>query len=612
MSLQRAYSYVRFSKGDQAQGNSLERQLEATRTYCHQHNLALDESLNLQDLGVSGYTGRNLKHGALGRFVAAVEDGSIASGAALVIEDQDRLSRLEPKAVIGLLLRLLEAGIDLHLTATKMVFRANAGGTQQAMDLMMAVSFALKAHQFSAMNSERLSRAFSAKRRRAAEGEKVAVSKSLPWWLTWSADGKTIEAPPERVAVLREIFRLTAEGLSSARIARIFNGDPKRYPTFRQGAHWHDNRVRMTVQSDAPLGVLQATPKTAARGRAYSIPGYYPSLISKQLAAKARAMIERNGKHAAGRQNDGERPLNIFRRLLRWQGVAAMRHSTHRNGTPDERGVKSYHGYYEAFDALTGKLLACVPANQLEPFVLAALDELKPTDLKPFDSPPQLLAPRAKAHLEAVRKRHQNLLKLAEEGGTSVAGIVSRLSQLETELATAEEELERAERRDAEANTPARIPRTEIRAAKMNLQDNPTRERLGYALRRLIDRIDVGWDIGDLPLSDPAAKAFTRRIQAGDVTPIPDPVERSKRRKPVAVLIHFTTGARRMVVRMPDDPDDQYPNTILSVRIDEKDVRNAQQNARERTHPLLARPRRITLAEALPQIAARFERSTSG
>jgi len=53
----KAYSYIRFSTPEQLKGDSLCRQLEASRAYAKQHGLVLDE--NLRDIGVSAFKGKN-------------------------------------------------------------------------------------------------------------------------------------------------------------------------------------------------------------------------------------------------------------------------------------------------------------------------------------------------------------------------------------------------------------------------------------------------------------------------------------------------------------------------------------------------------------------------
>ena len=69
----RAYSYVRFSTPSQAAGASLQRQAERAAKYALEHGLTLDTELNMKDLGVSAFRGKNARTGALGGFLEAVQ-----------------------------------------------------------------------------------------------------------------------------------------------------------------------------------------------------------------------------------------------------------------------------------------------------------------------------------------------------------------------------------------------------------------------------------------------------------------------------------------------------------------------------------------------------------
>jgi len=81
----RAYSYIRFSKPEQAFGDSLRRQAQLSQEYAEKHNLELDTTLNMRDLGLSGFHGTNLERGALGKFLEHVKQGQIAKGSVLIV-----------------------------------------------------------------------------------------------------------------------------------------------------------------------------------------------------------------------------------------------------------------------------------------------------------------------------------------------------------------------------------------------------------------------------------------------------------------------------------------------------------------------------------------------
>ncbi|MBA3387324.1 MAG: recombinase family protein [Chthoniobacterales bacterium] len=74
-----AYAYIRFSSGKQATGDSYQRQLERAQDFANKHNLLLDESTTLEDLGVSGYLGKNLETGPLPGFVEAVKNNRVSA-----------------------------------------------------------------------------------------------------------------------------------------------------------------------------------------------------------------------------------------------------------------------------------------------------------------------------------------------------------------------------------------------------------------------------------------------------------------------------------------------------------------------------------------------------
>jgi DNA invertase Pin-like site-specific DNA recombinase len=80
----RAYSYTRFSTPEQAQGDSARRQIELAEHYAARHGLTLDDTLRLSDEGVSGFRGANVRKGALGQFLRAVDEGEVAEGSYLL------------------------------------------------------------------------------------------------------------------------------------------------------------------------------------------------------------------------------------------------------------------------------------------------------------------------------------------------------------------------------------------------------------------------------------------------------------------------------------------------------------------------------------------------
>src|ERR1700733_6024998 len=147
--MQTAYSYVRFSTPEQSKGDSLRRQMEASRSYAKAHELTLDESLQ-PDSGISAYHGKNRTEGSLGAFLDLVKQGRIAKGSALLVESLDRLSREEVEEALYQFLDIIRSGIELHTLSDKAVYRKGALKTEQ---LIMSLFVMSRANEESARKS---------------------------------------------------------------------------------------------------------------------------------------------------------------------------------------------------------------------------------------------------------------------------------------------------------------------------------------------------------------------------------------------------------------------------------------------------------------------------
>ena len=103
----KAYSYIRFSTPEQLKGSSLPRQIELSERYIQTHQLELDTTLNLRDLGVSAFDRSNVTKGSLGIFLKLVQQGKIEPGSYLLVESLDRLSRAQVMDALQIFLEIL-------------------------------------------------------------------------------------------------------------------------------------------------------------------------------------------------------------------------------------------------------------------------------------------------------------------------------------------------------------------------------------------------------------------------------------------------------------------------------------------------------------------------
>jgi DNA invertase Pin-like site-specific DNA recombinase len=314
-----AHSYIRFSHPEQRKGDSLRRQTEAAADWCRRHNVRLDTSLTLHDLGRSAYTGAhrsNPDRNALALFLKLVEAGKVPAGSYLVIENLDRLSREHIRPALTLLLNLIEAGIRVvQLKPVEMIYDQDV----EPMALMMAIMELSRGHSESAIKSERVGAAWSEKKERARRGEcqkatarmgdgSWVTTRRVPAWIEVRAG--TPRLIPERAAAVKRIFDLACAGYGLASIVQRLTAE--KVPALGPTGGWLRAYVAKILKDRRALGEYQP------RGRAGApdgdpIKGYFPAVVSEEewLAARAGAAQRRRMPGRVGSH------VNVFAGLLR-------------------------------------------------------------------------------------------------------------------------------------------------------------------------------------------------------------------------------------------------------------------------------------------------------
>ncbi len=272
----RVYSYIRFSTPEQAEGTSLARQLEYASRYADEHGYVLDESLSLRDEGLSAYHQRHIKQGALGVFLRAVDDNLVPSGAVLIIEALDRLSRAEPIVAQALLSQIINAGITV-VTASDGKEYSRESLRANPMDLVYSLLVMIRAHEESDTKSKRVSAAL----RLQCEAWRAGTCRGHirngrpPQWLeeTGNKEAPLYRLVPERVEALRLALDLYRQGYGGGVIADRLNSDGLSY-TGRpvRGSHFY----KILKRSD-----LFGAKLIEVEGESYELDGYYPAVMSR-------------------------------------------------------------------------------------------------------------------------------------------------------------------------------------------------------------------------------------------------------------------------------------------------------------------------------------------
>ncbi|HCO55170.1 MAG TPA: recombinase family protein [Pelagibacterium sp.] len=309
MCMTKAYSYIRFSSPEQAKGDSLRRQLEAARRWCVERGLELDDTL--RDLGRSAFKGRHAQFGALRAFLDLVEQGEVPQGSYLVVESLDRLSREAVLDAAARLFDLIRAGVTVVTLSDGQEYsqeRLRADWTP----LVISLAVMARAHDESRTKSQRISRAWGQKRRRAVE-DRQAMTAICPGWLKLVGGPKSgkYEVIEDRAEIVRSIFADTIEGLGRRTIAKRLN--EAKVPTWgvgkKTGSRWHDSYIQKILGNPAALGRFEPLAKLAGgAGGAQTIDGYFPAVVDEQTFFAAQSAAKSRG-FGRGRTSDSHRNL---------------------------------------------------------------------------------------------------------------------------------------------------------------------------------------------------------------------------------------------------------------------------------------------------------------
>ena len=504
----KVYSYERLSSKEQLAGDGRRRQGEGARKWAESNGVEFDEQLS--DLGVSAFTGDNVRTGALAVFLERVKRGEVARGSKLVLESLDRMSRQQLRAGVRLLLDLLDAGIDVvTLGEGGYVFRAEATGMEQMVELMLAIVTLMRGHEESSTKSRRVGEAWATKRKRAEQSGEVLTELTPAWIQVLGEDeGRYYDLIPERAALVKWMFEQTAAGVGRRTIARILNG--RNEPTWgkgrKKGEAWHASYIGKILDNRAVLGECQlyTKPKGGTRTPVGDpIPTYYPRAVTQRLWDKAQ---HRRGKMVGTGGGKEQNFSNLLRNLCycgECGGTMALENKGERSSGPKLTCVRQQRWRQRVqvneLRAAKGKpqLPTCTHNGRykyinLEAAVLFGLQERAKELLGKESEVRAELQEQVDLLKEKVANlaiRRDRLINAIENGATEA---MARLSKIRADMADAERELDAKTIELRGAPPPEDTPEglAKLHAALRNHNTNEQRRDLNLRLRRLIKRID--------------------------------------------------------------------------------------------------------------------------
>ncbi|MDP9559932.1 UNVERIFIED_ORG: DNA invertase Pin-like site-specific DNA recombinase [Rhizobium nepotum] len=486
----KAYSYIRFSTPEQAQGDSLRRQTAKAEAWAKERGITLDNSL--RDLGVSAYHGANRTTGALKSFLDMVEDGRIQRGSYLIVESLDRISREAVMDATSRLFDLIRAGIIVVTLSDGQEYSEERLRTDWT-PLMFSLIVMARAHEESRIKSERVGEAWRQKKA-AARREGKPLTPRCPEWLE-VRDGAFIERP-ERIALVRRIFQETIDGFGRREIVRRLNAEG--IPAFRGNNGWHTSSVAKIIQSRAVLGEYQPHTGTHRnrnrRPEGDPIQNYYPPIVDGGTFWQAQGAMQGRRQDAAGRK--GMSGSHLFQGLAKCAHCGGSMHVQNKGPLP--KG-----GIYLACSANMRKM-GCENRRRwridaLEPLLIAAIDMLDQTALSNENDEAGQLRAKAEAlrtQIADFERRQRGLIPLVELGDETatarsleIAKLIKRskkeLKATEDQQATAAAEPNLAARVSAAASISRQLEESADLSERREL-----RTRLREVIRGIVERVE--------------------------------------------------------------------------------------------------------------------------
>lgn len=315
-----AYIYCRYSSEMQSQGDSLRRQFQRCNEAIKKHNLYVKERIT--DEAFSGFHGDNLINGKLKDFIDRAIAGDIEKNAFLIVENLDRITRLQPSKAVNVITQILSSGLEIYQTSPECLFTFK-NKKDEAMTIIMITLFAQRAHEESDTKSYRIKEAWISRIERILKGEQKILMDKPPYWLDvvekdFDVNGKTKRLKCYQVNQTRtDEVLLILEYLKSMGIkesCKMMNAESA-------GKKWTVKGVQRLLQSKTLYGELdlklsvREDGKKELQSRGLEMPQIYPPIITKQDFDEILELIKvRASGRGGGRKSTQFH--NIFSKIL--------------------------------------------------------------------------------------------------------------------------------------------------------------------------------------------------------------------------------------------------------------------------------------------------------
>ncbi|MFI8582372.1 recombinase family protein [Ectopseudomonas khazarica] len=561
----KAYPYIRFSSDKQKDGLSIQRQTEAIEAYLAANpHLEVDKSLNLEDLGKSGYAGRHLqKGGALYLFLEKIKSGEIEKGSVLIIEHFNRLSRLKLHKAMDLFNEILRHGIDIAVLDEKQIFTAES---ISSIDYIKAVLKFDLAHEESKDKSKKGKDNWKFKKEALRNSqnpqiERLNFTKTLPLWLE-KTDAEIV-VNEQKAETIRLIFRLCIENNGYMRIATHLN-QSKTPRLDASNGPWTLDIVKRLLHNRALLGEYQPRKTVEIEGRARPIyvpneedpiKGVYPAVIDEDTFNAAHNGLTSRKSTGGGRRADMP---NLFVKLLKCDECGgSIKFQRHNNK------YKDYY-YLKCFNSLYGHCVSLGTRSwrydHFEEMFFKFSGKLNLDDIFKKNEQSKIIQKEITALTAKHNKKKEKIAEVLEqieamEFSKSLYALISKLEseteELETKIKQKYQELSSVKQEELDRRI---NDFKDINSLLLQSTEVETREKINNHLRGLIENIAL--DFKSKTCTIRFKNGIERHIHTdGMFASIPPKAEGEQREKDLDAILswHNKTEAERQSIY--DDAD---------------------------------------------------------
>lgn len=498
------FPYSRFSELKQKEGDSKRRQSEVKDTRVREFatkkvRLPFNETLHLEDEGLSGYHGVHRRKGALGRFLNLVKKKKIAAGSYLAVEDIDRLSREEMLDALEMILfGLIKNGIKIvTFSPYEMIYDKESINNGAIWQLIGQI---LRAHGESKRKSELGKANWKQKRKLAFENGTILTGR-CPVWLT--VKDKKFEVIREAEETIEMIFDLKLKGVGKQTIAKRLNKEAIWTPPKNKrsnGSGWRESYIQKILQNRAAIGEYQ--PHRIVNGKrepvGEPITNYYPRVIDDNTFYAVQELFKKN-KGKGGRTGKAN---NLFTHLVKCPYCGASMAYVNKGKPP--KG-----GSYLVCDngrRGTGCARHSIRYDECEKVILENCKGLRADVVLPNPDEQswrcQLLSKRIQGHIAELRdiEAKQNTLRanlkvitnpeLVKQCNDDFVELTERAKEMKAQIEKDERELNIA-KRSLQSFTKWKKDLASLQTAINKDSNAELRMRLRSHLRELIEKIEV-------------------------------------------------------------------------------------------------------------------------